>query len=223
VPGKRVAMRKAREVLRLHFDLHLGQRQIARSANISQSTVHDYLERFTAAGLSWPLPAEMAEASWKQFCFLPLWARAAKNGFRPSATRLRPHSRRAATAQAHHPAIALGGVPRRASRWLRIQPALHRGDQSRTSPRFAPDALGLAAFAHDRLGPHGGSAYRRGGRKNPGSVLASRNGYRSCLGIIRLGHRYPSTRMKLPRNALWRPAPSATAGAKTACIVSRVS
>jgi hypothetical protein len=55
-------MRKTREVLRLHFDLKLGQRQIARSANISQSTVHDYLERFTAAGLSWPLPAEMSEA-----------------------------------------------------------------------------------------------------------------------------------------------------------------
>ena len=55
-------MRKTREVLRLHFDLKLGQRQIARSANLSQSTVHDYLERFTAAGLSWPLPAEMSEA-----------------------------------------------------------------------------------------------------------------------------------------------------------------
>ena len=62
MPGKRVSMRKTREVLRLRFDLKLGQRQIARSANISQSTVHDYLERFTAAGLSWPLPAEMSEA-----------------------------------------------------------------------------------------------------------------------------------------------------------------
>lgn len=62
MPGKRVSMRKTREVLRLRFDLKLGQRQIARSANISQSTVHDYLERFTAAGMSWPLPAEMSEA-----------------------------------------------------------------------------------------------------------------------------------------------------------------
>jgi hypothetical protein len=38
VPGKRVSMRKTREVLRLYFDLTLGQRQIARSANVSQST-----------------------------------------------------------------------------------------------------------------------------------------------------------------------------------------
>jgi DNA-directed RNA polymerase specialized sigma subunit len=28
-------MRKTREVLRLYFDLNLGQRQVARSANIS--------------------------------------------------------------------------------------------------------------------------------------------------------------------------------------------
>jgi transposase len=63
VPGKRVSMRKTREVLRLYFELKLGQRQIARSANVSQSTVHDYVTRFTAAGLSWPLPAEMSEAA----------------------------------------------------------------------------------------------------------------------------------------------------------------
>lgn len=62
-------MRKTREVLRLCFDLKLGQRQIARSANISQSTVHDYLERFTAAGLSWPLPAEMSEAQLEAALF----------------------------------------------------------------------------------------------------------------------------------------------------------
>ena len=53
----------------MYFDLKLGQRQIARSANISQSTVHDYLERFTATGLSWPLPAEMTETELKAALF----------------------------------------------------------------------------------------------------------------------------------------------------------
>ena len=62
MPGKRMSMRKTREVLRLYFELKLRQRQIARSANVSQSTVHEYVERFRAAGLSWPLPAEMSEA-----------------------------------------------------------------------------------------------------------------------------------------------------------------
>ena len=69
VPGKRVSMRKTREVLRLYFELKLGQRQIARGANVSQSTVHDYLERFTAAGLNWPLPAEMSETELERALF----------------------------------------------------------------------------------------------------------------------------------------------------------
>ena len=69
MPRKRVSMRKTREVLRLYFDLNLGQRQVARSANVSQSTVHDYLERFTATGLHWPLPAEMTESELEAALF----------------------------------------------------------------------------------------------------------------------------------------------------------
>jgi transposase len=69
VPGKRVSMRKTREVLRLYFELKLGQRQIARSASVSQSTVHEYVERFRAAGLIWPLPAEMSEVELEQRLF----------------------------------------------------------------------------------------------------------------------------------------------------------
>ena len=47
-------MHKIKEVLRLHYELGLGQRQIARCCSISQSTVHDYLKRAEAASLSWP-------------------------------------------------------------------------------------------------------------------------------------------------------------------------
>lgn len=49
-------MRKVKEVLRLRFGLGLTQEQIAVSCNIAQSSVHRYLERAAAAGLSWPLP-----------------------------------------------------------------------------------------------------------------------------------------------------------------------
>jgi len=49
-------MRKIKEVLRLRFELGLGQRQIARSCSISQGTVCEYLKRAQAAGVSWPLP-----------------------------------------------------------------------------------------------------------------------------------------------------------------------
>ena len=55
-------MRKIREVLRLRFDHQLGQREIARSAVVSQSTVHEYMARFAASGLAWPVAPELGEA-----------------------------------------------------------------------------------------------------------------------------------------------------------------
>ena len=62
-------MRKIREVLRLHCDLHFGQRQIARATLLSQSTIHEYLARFAATGLSWPLPAGLTEAELEERLF----------------------------------------------------------------------------------------------------------------------------------------------------------
>ena len=55
---KRLSMRKITEVLRLRFGLGLGQDQIAQSCSIGQATVHRYLARATAAGLTWPLPED---------------------------------------------------------------------------------------------------------------------------------------------------------------------
>ena len=49
-------MRKTKEVLRLHFELGLSQRQIARGCSISQGAVHNYLKKAAAAGITWPLP-----------------------------------------------------------------------------------------------------------------------------------------------------------------------
>jgi transposase len=54
-------MRKVKEVLRLRFELKLGQRQIARSCGIGLSTVHEYLERAAEAGVGWPLPEGLGE------------------------------------------------------------------------------------------------------------------------------------------------------------------
>ena len=54
-------MRRVKEVLRLRFELGLGQRQIARSCGMGLSTVHDYLERALKAGISWPLAEGLGE------------------------------------------------------------------------------------------------------------------------------------------------------------------
>ncbi len=62
-------MRKIKEVLRLKFDLGLDNRQIARSCCIPHSTVANYLGRAQAAGVSWPLPADLDEASLERKLF----------------------------------------------------------------------------------------------------------------------------------------------------------
>jgi transposase len=55
-------MRKLKEVMRLRYELHLGYQQIGRSCAIGVSTVHKYLKRAEAAGLTWPLPEDWDEA-----------------------------------------------------------------------------------------------------------------------------------------------------------------
>lgn len=62
-------MRKISEVLRLRFELGLGQRAIARACSISQSTVHDYLNRAAAAGMVWPLGEEWDQQRVEQALF----------------------------------------------------------------------------------------------------------------------------------------------------------
>ena len=49
-------MRKIKTVLRLKFQLHLSDRQIARSCALARSTVAEYVRRARRAGLTWPLP-----------------------------------------------------------------------------------------------------------------------------------------------------------------------
>ena len=63
---KRLSMRKIEEVLRLSFDGRLGIRAIAQ---ISPSTVGDYLRRARAAGLSWPLPPGLDEVALERRLF----------------------------------------------------------------------------------------------------------------------------------------------------------
>jgi transposase len=55
-------MRKLREVLRLRYELKLGYQQIGRSCSIAVSTVHKYLKRAEASGVTWPLPEDWDEA-----------------------------------------------------------------------------------------------------------------------------------------------------------------
>ena len=62
-------MRKIKEVLRLRFELRLGQREIARACSISQGAVHNYLRRAAAAGIAWPTPEGWDEQRVEQTLF----------------------------------------------------------------------------------------------------------------------------------------------------------
>ena len=62
-------MRKIRETLRLKFEHRFSERKIANSCNISRSTVADYLARFAASKLTWPLPDNLKETELEQYLF----------------------------------------------------------------------------------------------------------------------------------------------------------
>lgn len=71
MPGKRLSMRKIREVLRLKYELNRSNREIGLSCGIGSSTVGDYIQRVRNAGLHWPLPEGMNDLALEQLLFPP--------------------------------------------------------------------------------------------------------------------------------------------------------
>jgi transposase len=66
----RLPMRKLRDVLRLKYGTGLPQRAIAQACGIGLGTVTAYLQRAAAAGLTWPLPADLDDAALEARIFL---------------------------------------------------------------------------------------------------------------------------------------------------------
>jgi transposase len=64
-------MRKISEILRLRYELNCSYRDIARSQNISKTTISEYMARAKIAGIKWPLPKGMSEEELYQLLFLP--------------------------------------------------------------------------------------------------------------------------------------------------------
>jgi len=67
----RLSMRNIKEVLRLTYHSGLSARQVARSLNISRSTVKEYQGRAERAGLGWPLPDTLSDQELEQKLFPP--------------------------------------------------------------------------------------------------------------------------------------------------------
>jgi transposase len=64
-------MRKIKEVLRLKLYNGLSNRQIAKTCGIGRPTVAEYLRRAADAGLAWPLPSGLDEATLERQLFPP--------------------------------------------------------------------------------------------------------------------------------------------------------
>ncbi len=97
MPKKRLPVSKIREILRLRYDAGLSERAIAASCRIARSTVADYLSRAAEAGVTWPLPEDLDEATLERLIFprppgrhlcrpLPDWAHTRKELARAGVT-----------------------------------------------------------------------------------------------------------------------------------------
>jgi transposase len=61
VPTQRLSMRRIRQLMALHFGAGASTRAIGRELGISPSTVREYLARISAAGIGWPLAADVTD------------------------------------------------------------------------------------------------------------------------------------------------------------------
>ena len=59
--AKRLKMNRLKEILRLSLERGLSQRKVARALRVGNGTVSEYLGRARAAGVGWPLPAELED------------------------------------------------------------------------------------------------------------------------------------------------------------------
>lgn len=71
MPAERVAMRKIREVLRLHFACGLSKRRISPLVGVGPTAVGEYIVRARRAGFGWPLPEALDDEALERRLFPP--------------------------------------------------------------------------------------------------------------------------------------------------------
>jgi transposase len=67
--GRRLSMRKIKEVLRLKWLTGCSERQIAKSCNMARSTVQEYLKRAALAGLTWPMACQLDDTALEDLLY----------------------------------------------------------------------------------------------------------------------------------------------------------
>jgi hypothetical protein len=111
-------MRKIKEVLRLRFELGLGQREIDRACSISQGAVHSYLKKAAVLAVAGRLGRAARRTSTVR---RPAPHRTI---LRTIPSRLRRSAPAVAAASSSHAAVGVGRIPAGASGRVRLQPLL---------------------------------------------------------------------------------------------------
>jgi len=71
MPRRRVPMRKIRQILKLKYESKLKHRMISRACRVGVGTVSEYIGRAKAAGLGWPLPADLDDTTLEAILYPP--------------------------------------------------------------------------------------------------------------------------------------------------------
>jgi len=69
MPTERLSMRKVREVLRLNHALALSLREISDATGVGKTAVGEYIRRAAVMGVTWPVPAEIDDATLERRMF----------------------------------------------------------------------------------------------------------------------------------------------------------
>ncbi len=98
MPGRRIEMRKLKEVLRLRLTARLSNRKIALCTGVGKSAVSKHVGRAEELGLDWPRIESMAEEAVEALLYPPseeprCSARPLRSA--PSTTQSKPDSDRA--------------------------------------------------------------------------------------------------------------------------------
>ena len=121
MPTERLSMRRIRQLLALHFGAGASTRAIGRELGIAPSTVREYLARATAAGIGWPLAADVTDESLGGAA-----VRQCRGAHRRAVSRRARLGSAGAGAQAsrRQPADFVGGISGGPPGRLRLQPVL---------------------------------------------------------------------------------------------------
>ena len=160
---KRTGMINIKDILRHRHGLGLARAEIAAATGVSTGTVSHVLERASAAGLSWPLPADLDDEALRARLYPaperdsehaePGWHAVIKELKAPRKRRRARLTRRQLWVEYRDEALARGGSAYSYSRFCALLKARLKDRAGQAQMRFdyAPGLYGMSDFSGKTL------------------------------------------------------------------------